>query len=232
MPSVQPGSLVHCSPHGLAQAFAEPRGKVYLLYGDRLIFNLSHRIGASIAGQGTPIALVDGANRFDVHAIVRYAQERRLNPDALLDRLFVSRGFTCYQMEAAVVERLPGFLTQIGSRTAFIYGLLDTFYDDQASLRDVRAILKRVVSALNAMKEEGISILLTCSDWKVQPDERNQLFAELKRSVDRVYRLGISDENTPQLFLERERRDATASRPVKRGGSADGKNCTNVHKHH
>ncbi|MBM4168146.1 MAG: hypothetical protein FJ215_03180 [Ignavibacteria bacterium] len=216
----------------MAQAFREPRGKVYLLYGDNLVFQFSHRIGASLAGQGGSIAVVDGANRFDVHAVVRFAQERRLDPEALLDRLYISRGFTCYQMEAAVAERLPGFLKQIGSHTAFIFGLLDTLYDEQAPLRDVRAILKRVVSTLNTMKDEGISILLTCSDWRVHPEERNQLFAELKRSVDRVYRLEMGEEKTPQLYLERERHDAAVPRPLKKGENTDGKNRTNVHKHY
>jgi hypothetical protein len=95
--------------------------------------------------QGTSVAVVDGCNRFNVHLLARFARERRLDPDAFLHRIYVSRGFTWYQMEQAVVNRLPAFLRSIGSRTALVFGLLDTLYDDQAPLREVQQILRRLL---------------------------------------------------------------------------------------
>jgi len=69
-------------------------------------------------------------NRFDVHYLAEFARRlacrpagsagarhdgRRITPEDLLDRIFVSRAFTCYQMEAAITERLPAFLRRSGS---------------------------------------------------------------------------------------------------------------------
>lgn len=190
------------SSQSLVHSFVAPPGKVCLLYGDRLIFQLSLKMAAHAMAQGTPIAVVDGCNRFNVHLLSRFARERRLDPDEFLRRIFISRGFTCYQMEQAVSMRLPLFLQSIGSNIAMIFGLLDTFYDEQASFREVQQILRRVLGTLQEVKTSGVSVLLACTEWNVLPKERNQLFTTLKAGMDSVYHLGLDRNNAPALFLE------------------------------
>ena len=190
------------SSQSLVHSFVAPPGKVCLLYGDRLIFQLSLRMAAYAMAQGTPIAVVDGCNQFNVHLLSRFARERRLDPEEFLRRIFISRGFTCYQMEQAVSARLPLFLQSIGSNIAMIFGLLDTFYDEQASFREVQQILRRVLGTLQEVKAGGASVLLACTEWNVLPKERNQLFTTLKAGMDTVYRLGMDRNHAPALFLE------------------------------
>ncbi len=209
--------LVSTPYQTLIQHFAAPAGKTYLLYGDKPIFMLSLRMAAYGMARGSPVAVVDGCNRFDVHFLSRFARERKLNISDFLHRIFVSRGFTCYQMEQAIVHRLPSFLGTIDSRTAMIFGLLDTFYDQQASLREVRQILRRVVVTLGEMKAEGISVLLVCRKLNVLPKERNELFTTLQAGVDTIYRLQSDD--VPKLFLEK-------------GMLSHGTHSANVHEHY
>ncbi len=183
-PAVDGTTLLHSEQ--LIHSFAHPPGKVILLYGDDLVFPLALRMAAQAMTNGAPIAVVDGANRFNVHLLSRFARERRLNADEFLQRIFISRGFTCYQMEQAVIHRLPAFLERVGGQTALIFGLLDTFYDEQAPLREVQQMLQRVLAALHGMKAGGASLLLVCSDWRVVDKERSALFETLKRGMDRV----------------------------------------------
>jgi hypothetical protein len=191
------------SSQALVQSFIAPPGKVCLLYGDSLIFQISLRMAASAMAQGSSVAVVDGCNRFNVHLLSRFARERRLDPDEFLRRIFISRGFTCYQMEQAVSSRLPLFLESIGSNIAMIFGLLDTFYDEQASFREVQQILRRLLGTLQDIKASGVSVLLACTEWNVLPKERNQLFATLKTGMDTIYRLKSDHDNKPALFLEK-----------------------------
>jgi len=221
--------LVPASPSTMTDSFASAPGKLWLLYGEHLVFRLAHRIAGHILKTGAPLALVDGANRFDIQAVVRYAQEHRLDPDEVLQRLYISRGFTCYQIEAAVTERLPAFLRRTGARAALVFGLLDTLYDEQAPMRDVRTILGRTIDALRAMEGEGISVLLTSTDWRVLPEERNRLLSDLKRQMDRVYRLELTAENVPALFLERSQRRGLV---VPARGGDHGKNRPDIYEHH
>ncbi|MBM4161411.1 MAG: hypothetical protein FJ217_09965 [Ignavibacteria bacterium] len=213
-------ALQPVSSQVLVQSFVTPPGKVYLLYGDNLIFQLSLRMAASAMAQGKPIAVVDGCNQFNVHLLSRFARERHLNPEQFLNLIFISRGFTCYQMEQAIASRLPVFLEDIHSNTAMIFGLLDTFYDEQAPFREVQQILKRLLLVLQNMKADGISVLLTCTQWNVLPRERNQLFATLRSGMDRVYRLELSEAHGPQLFLESTVEDAVPLMLTARAGSA------------
>ena len=187
----------------LVQSFVAPPGKVCLLYGDKFIFNLSLRMAAYAMAQGNSVAVVDGCNRFNVHLLSRFARERRIDPDEFLRRIFISRGFTCYQMEQAVSARLPLFLESIGSNIAMIFGLLDTFYDEQASFREVQQILRRLLGTLQEIKASGVSVLLACTEWNVLPKERNQLFTTLKTGMDTIYRLKDDGANRPALFLEK-----------------------------
>jgi hypothetical protein len=207
------------SSQALVQSFVAPPGKVYLLYGDSLIFHLSLRMAAHAMAKGMPIAVVDGCNRFNVHLLSHFARERRLDPDEFLNRIFISRGFTCYQMEQAVSGRLPLFLKSIGSNIAMIFGLLDTFYDEQAPFREVQQILRRVLGTLQDIKAGGASVLLACTEWNVLPKERNQLFATLKAGMDRIYHLELDETQTPRLFLERAADDTISSMLTSEGGS-------------
>jgi hypothetical protein len=187
----------------LVQSFVAPPGKVCLLYGDKLIFNLSLRMAAYAMAQGSSVAVVDGCNRFNVHLLSHFARERRIDPDEFLRRIFISRGFTCYQMEQAVSARLPLFLESIGSNIAMIFGLLDTFYDEQASFREVQQILRRLLGTLQEIKASGVSVLLACTEWNVLPKERNQLFTTLKTGMDTIYRLTDDGTTRPLLLLEK-----------------------------
>jgi hypothetical protein len=189
--------------YALLRQFSAPAGKVFLLYGESAVFDLSLMIAAQVMSRGEHIAVVDGCNQFNVHALVRFAQRKKINPDQFLRRIFVSRGFTCYQMDAAINDRLPAFLRRINSHTAMVFGLLDTFYDEQAPLREVQQILARVSASLRAMKQKNISMLIVCKERTVEPEERNQLFNRLKKAVDGVYLLHIDEFNRPRLIVER-----------------------------
>ncbi len=178
-----------------------PPGKLYLLYGAREIFHLSLFVASKILGRHRLIAVVDGANRFDAYYLARVVREQYGNPEPFLNNIYVSRGFTCYQMEAAITQRLPQFLHRMKSKTAMIFGLLDTFYDEQAKFHEVQHSLQRILRKLHEMKTDGVSILIASLEMKVLPEERNQLLHTLKSSADQLYRLDVSDERS-QLIKE------------------------------
>ena len=182
----------------LARQFqSAPPGKLYSLVGtDSSVFRLSLSMASQALLRGVPIAVVDGSNRFDAYMIAEAARQitagrsgRRVTPEELLNRIYVARAFTCYQMEATITERLPAFLRRIRAPVAMIFGLLDTFYDDQAPLFEVKASVERVISALHAMKKDDISLLLASKEIKVESKERNGLLPRVHAAMDQVYLL-------------------------------------------
>lgn len=221
--------VISVRSEGMIRSFAEKPGKVYMLYGEHPIFQLSLQMAAHAMTDGNSIAVVDGCNRFDVHALSRFARIRKIDPNRFLSRIFISRGFTCYQMEQAITHKLPAFLTEIHSKTALVFGLLDTFYDEQASLREVQQILQRLLASFQRMKATGSSLLLVCLERTVAPPERNQLFITLKNSVDRVYKLNANEQGKLQLLLESQRTTPVVQL-IAKGETKYGTNGTNFHQ--
>jgi hypothetical protein len=183
----------------------EPTGKLYCLHGDALVFRVALSAAIQALMRGMPVALVDGANRFDAYFIAEFA--RRVashggpSPENLLGRIHVSRAFTCYQMEAVVTERLPAFLEKTGSTVAVLFGPLDTFYDDQAPLFEVKAGVERMIGALHAMRAAGIGVLTASRDTRLASRERSGLFPRLASAMDEVYAV---DQPEGRLTLRRE----------------------------
>lgn len=187
----------------LVQQFkAAPPGKLYCLHGTGSVFRLSLSAAAHVLLGGVPITLVDGTNHFDAYYIAEFARRMASSggpsPDELLNNIFISRAFTCYQMEAVITERLPAFVLKKSSPVAIIFGLLDTFYDEQASLSDVRSGVRRIIGALRQLKQAKISVLLASLDVKPASKERNALFPQVCSVMDEVYAV-TDEEGKPRI---------------------------------
>lgn len=182
----------------LVQQFrAAPPGKLYCLHGSSDVFRLSLSAAAHVLLNGVPMTLVDGTNRFDAYYIAEFARRvssqpstrQHVEPNDLLQNIFVSRAFTCYQMEATITERLLAFVQKKGSPVVIIFGLLDTFYDDQAPLFEVKASLQRIITALQRLKQEHVSVLLASMDMRPASPERNALLPRLLAAMDKICRV-------------------------------------------
>jgi len=118
-------------------------------------------------------------------------------------------------MEAVITERLPAFVRRRGSPVVIIFGLLDTFYDDQAPLFEVKAGLRRIVEALRRMREANVAVLLASLDLRLASKERNGLFPYLMSAMDRVYRMD-EDEGGQRILREPEGRPLVVNGPTTR----------------
>jgi len=193
---------------------AAPPGKLYCLHGDSGVFRLSLLAAGHALLNGVPVTLVDGSNRFDLYGLAEFARRSAGSngaPEQVLRNIFVSRAFTCYQMEAVLTERLPAFVHAKQSPVVLIFGLLDTFYDEQAPLFEVRNALERILHALHALRDEGIALLLASTDIRPASAARASLFPRLAGAMDRVYRL-TEDVNGRWALERHSRQQAVGNR--------------------
>ncbi len=172
---------------------AAPPGTLYGVHGDSSVFRLALIAAGYTLLQGVPVTLVDGSNRFDLYGLAEFARRTaggRCTPDELLRNIFISRAFTCYQMEAVIAERLRGFVRDRKSTVVLIFGLLDTFYDEQAPLRDVRLGVQRMMQALQGLKRDGVSVLVASTDVGPVPPARRGLLPGVMGGMDKVFDMG------------------------------------------
>lgn len=171
-------------------------GKTLLLYGHPIVYHASLFMIEELLKNTNSVALVDGANRFDVYAIARLAQIDSLDPREILDRIYLSRVFTGYQMDAVLTNGVAPFLQLICSRAVFVFGLLHTLFDDQVPVREAQKSLLRIRAQFGNMKRNGISIVLVSEDIYPHQSERINLTSYMLNMADKLY---LFDENSMRI---------------------------------
>jgi len=177
------------------QHFTAPPGKVGLLYGERKVYSLAILITAEMLLHFRSIIFIDGANRVDPYLLARLARMKGIDPYSFLNRVYVTRAYTCYQLDISITDGLLEFVRSVEANVVIIYGLLDLFDDEQVPLPDVADILGRVKQTLVHLKANGISTLLVSSFPHFQLKDREKFFQTMAAMSDVRYRLEQQQEN-------------------------------------
>ena len=100
-----------------------------------LLSNL-HRLA-----ERSPLTVLDGGNRFNAYLVARGARGQT----ELLERITVSRAFTCYQM-LTLLETTPCL-----PRPILALDLLNTFYDESVRVHERRRLLTGCIAHLDRL---------------------------------------------------------------------------------
>jgi len=117
-------------------------GNWLLVVGPRAICPTLLALTARLAEVG-PVRVVDGGNHYNVYPVARAA---RGQPE-VLERIRVSRAFTCHQM-LALLESLPA-----GPVPFVVLDLLGTFYDENVRAGERKRLLGQCLAHLNRLVE-------------------------------------------------------------------------------
>ncbi|MFP3852797.1 MAG: hypothetical protein ACLFWD_00740 [Anaerolineales bacterium] len=172
----------------LLEAAQEPR--LSLLWGARAPTHTQLGLLTYLAAQGQSIRVFDGGNCFDGYFVARLA--RRLSPDpyAVLDRIKLSRAFTCFQL-AQLVENSPA-----QPRPLVLLNLLDTFYDESVSLREVERLLANTLTHLKRLAAVG-PVLVGTQEPRTLVKDRWSLLDQLQAAADNAWLLRPPQEQPP-----------------------------------
>jgi hypothetical protein len=169
--------------------FSAPPGKVGLLYGEHGVFPTATLIASEIIMHHQSVVFIDAANRVDPYFLAKLARYKGFAPHAFLDRAFVSRAFTCYQLDVAVTDGLLEYMQSVEARVLLVYGPIDLFDDNQATMKDIDDIIQRVHNTFELLKHHHISTMLVSKTPHFQIKERERLFLPFKEMSDVIYRL-------------------------------------------
>jgi hypothetical protein len=132
----------------------EPKaGSWILLVGPRSL-NLTMLTAIARLGEGGPVRVLDGGNRFNAYTVARAARGR---PE-ILNRITVSRAFTCYQVlsllesmaypQGTPMARIPPAPVLGG---VIILDLLSTFYDESVQIGERKRLLRVCIKHLEQL---------------------------------------------------------------------------------
>jgi hypothetical protein len=135
---------------------------------------------AAHAALGERLGVLVGHNRFDVYALSRLALEHGLDPRPILERIELSRAFTCHQLHRRI-STLGAPHTKRWS-ALYVLGLLDTFYDEDVKQYEARRLLGESLRKLKEIAAGGLPVLITVS--APQEPGRELFLEDVARQAD------------------------------------------------
>ncbi len=88
------------------------------------------------------VRVLDAGNRFNVYPLARWIRRYQHNPYPALERIHLSRAFTCYQVDTALKE------WQQADPILLVFDLLATFYDENVCFAESQRLLRLVIDRL------------------------------------------------------------------------------------
>lgn len=152
---------------------------------------------ASHAARGECLGVLIGHNRFDVYALSRLASEHGLDPGPILERIELSRAFTCHQLHRRILTLGVPHTNRWSA--LYVLGLLDTFYDEDVKQYEAKRMLYESLKKLKEIASGGLPVLITVS--APQEPGRENFLGIVARQADMFW---APSEEAPRLTGPRQ----------------------------
>jgi len=119
-------------------------------------------------GLNSSVVFIDGGNSFDPYLVAEVARSYSLDPQLALDRIYVSRAFTVYQLSSLILEKLDPFLRRTKSRLLLVSNINSLFLDGDASENEAKDLFVKVCSRLSKIAVgKKLVVIVTYSPERV-----------------------------------------------------------------
>ncbi|GER79098.1 conserved hypothetical protein [Candidatus Denitrolinea symbiosum] len=162
-------------------------GKLIVLYSPHAACEESMHLIAELGLRG-PVTILDGGNRYRPYQIAMLIRRKTVQVNAVANRLFSRRAFTCYEMNTLLAS------TPAMKHPYVILDLLQTFYDDHVPAQEVRRLLASCLEQIERLLLSA-PVVVTLAPPLVA--ERAFLLDLVCQKADEVL---VKEEPTPQVI--------------------------------
>jgi len=127
-------------------------------------------------GLNSRVVYIDGGNTFDPYAVSAIAQEYGLEPRSALEKIFISRAFTAYQLTALVFEKLEEALKRYRAKLVVISDITGLFLDRDVPKMEGRETFLKMTQYLLELATGRRDIVVT--SYFPRPYSSRNLFLE------------------------------------------------------
>jgi len=118
------------------------------------------QLPTQLGGLGSNVIFIDGGNTFRLYQVARLAQLHKLNPKEALDRVYISRAFTAYQMTTLVMEKLQETVKKYNAKLVIVSNIAGFFLDKDVPEEEARRVFSQITSYLSKFAQEKQIILI------------------------------------------------------------------------
>jgi RecA/RadA recombinase len=148
----------------LFPGFAE--GDFAVLHGSHVIqsittlLSIRAQLPPQLGGVGSNVVYIDGANTFRLYQTTRLARLFHLDPKQALDRIYISRAFTAYQMTSLVLQKLEDAVKSCNAKLVMISDIAAMFLDKDVEEEEAKRIYSQVITRLAKFAKESQTIVV------------------------------------------------------------------------
>ena len=141
-------------------------GDFALLYGSQLVLSLSSllciraQLPPQLGGLGSNVVFIDGANTFRLYQVTRLARLHQLDPKQALDRIYISRAFTAYQMTSLILQKLEDAVKNFNAKLVIISDIAAMFLDKDVEDEEAKRIYSQITTRLSNFAREHQTIIV------------------------------------------------------------------------
>jgi hypothetical protein len=155
-----------------------------------------------LGGLETNVLFIDGANSFKLYETSEIAQKWELDPKQVLEKIFVSRAFTVYQLVSLVLDRLQNAIKKYDSKVVILSNLAYLFLDKDVPKKESEEIFKQVTDYLSGFAQQNQIIMIATHKpylWSKRTSFFNQSLCESANVVASIKKF----RQIPNFILEK-----------------------------
>jgi hypothetical protein len=157
-------------------------GDFALIHGSHAVSSLASllciraQLPPQLGGLGSNVVFIDGANTFRLYQITRLARLHKLNPKQMLDRIYISRAFTAYQMTALILQKLEDAIKTCNAKLIIISDIAAMFLDKDVQEEEAKSIYSQVTTRLsNFTRKQQV---ITIATYPPHEDSRRNVYLQ------------------------------------------------------
>lgn len=121
------------------------------------------QLPVQLGGLSSSVVYIDGGNNFRLYHVSRLAQIHHMDPQQVLNRIYLSRAFTAYQMTALVMEHLKDAVEKYNAKIVIISDVEGLFLDKDIPEEESKNVYSQVMAYLqNFAREKQIILIALC----------------------------------------------------------------------
>jgi len=159
-------------------------GDFALLYGSPSVISLTSllciraQLPPQLGGLGSNVIFIEGGNTFRLYKITRLAQLQHLNPREVLERIFISRAFTAYQLTSLILDKLEEAVKNYNAKLVVISDIAGFFLDNNVPHEEAEKVYSQVVSYLSSFARKH-QIIIIATYLPYAESKRNGLLKDV-----------------------------------------------------
>lgn len=177
-------------------------GNIFLKIGNRNRLEISHFLAVKYLiemekNDIRPLVLwLDSGNSFNPHKISKIAERKGHVPENILEDIYISRAFTCYQAMSAIHEKIPRLLDKRKVKLIILTDLPRIFVKSDLSKENILRAFRNIYEKLEDLKKRKKTIFLSTGNMKETEKIRKYFLSETDEILDlRRDRTGYNEKS-------------------------------------